>query len=59
MLHYVHQQVANFARLPFGAEQVVHAGFMEPFLLKTAASCSRNDTMRAAGVNQNSKNKTK
>lgn len=28
MLHYVHQLVANFVCLPFGAGQVVYSGFI-------------------------------
>ncbi len=31
MLHYVHQLVANFVCLLFGARQVVYSGFLELF----------------------------
>ncbi len=53
MFHYVHQLVANSVCLLFGAEQVVYGGFLRAVLLKTAACCSRNNTMRAVSVNQN------
>ncbi len=42
MLHYVHQLVADFVFLLFGAWQVVYSGFIGAFSLKTAAS--GNDT---------------
>ena len=34
MLYYVHQLVATFVGMLFGAEQVVHSGFLELFSLK-------------------------
>ncbi len=40
ILHFVHQFVSNFVRLPFGVGEVVYSGFVRAFLLKTASCCS-------------------
>ncbi len=42
MLHYVHQLVAHFVCLAFGAEQVVYSGFFFlAFSLQPAAYCGQ------------------
>lgn len=55
MLHYVHQMDANCVCIPFGVEQVVYYGFLEPFHWKQLAAVAGNDAMRVLTVNQNSK----
>ncbi len=42
MFHYVHQVVADFVCLSFGAGQVVYSGLIRAFSLKTAAAAGHN-----------------
>lgn len=43
MIHYVHQLVANFARLLFGAEEIAYSSFfIRALLQETAAWCGQS-----------------
>ncbi len=44
MDHYVHQLVANWVCLLFGAEQVVYSRFLELFYWKKLLAAAENDT---------------
>ncbi len=55
MLHYVHQLVANFVCLLFGAGQVAYNEFIRAFSLKTAApenNISENVKLQARKLKQ-------
>lgn len=57
MLHSVHQLVANFAYVQFGAGQVVHCGFLKLFVencyLMLSNIVRENKIRKVAGCKKN------
>lgn len=47
MFHYVDQPVSNCVRLPLGAEQVVHGGFLELWSWEQQPAAPENDATGA------------